>query len=551
MSLLKLRPYQDEAVAAVDQAFAESPAPAALVMATGLGKTVVMGKLIERALNTNLRPVMLVHRDELVHQSLDKIRALCGGATVGVVKGTRFDIDSDVVVASTPTLTNRLDVVRPDRFTATFVDECHHYVAETFRRVVEHFECGRTLGVTATLSRSDGHALGDVWSRVVFERDILFGIAHGYLCDVIGRRVVVEDLDMSTIKRSAGDYQKDALGEAMQHAEAGKVIAKAYREHATLPDGSLRRGIAFWPTVDAARQFADDFIAAGIPTEVITGDTPSEDRRAAYARVRSGETTVLSSCMVLTEGFDEPVISCVVMGRPTGHAGLYIQMAGRGLRPHPGKANCLILDVSGASAKHSLISVADLSGRPDVEVADDETLFEAIERTTAEVEGRVLTGKTRVEQVDLFGASMSAWLRTPAGSWFIPTRYGVVFLAPDPRGDELWAVGKTATPYARTGAKHLRRAAADQTEVRPDQWGWLRTGLPFAYAMAAAEQWAGRLDSTVAQRSASWRKRKGRPSLEQIAYAQRLRIDNAAEMNKAELSDAMSIVNAAKLLDRR
>lgn len=549
MSLLKLRPYQLEAIDALDKAFTDDPSPAAIQLATGLGKTVIMAEMIRRDLDADRKPLVLVHRDELVHQTVAKIKALCDGATVGVVKAERDEWHwPDAVVASVQSISRRLDRIPREEFTATYVDECHHAAARTYRETIAHFEAGRTAGVTATLSRSDNKALGEVWRRVVMTRDILFGILHGYLTDVRGRRVIVEDLDLSAVKRSGGDYQDGALGEAMEHAEAGKVIANAYREHATLPDGSLRKGIAFWPTVETAARFADDFTAAGIPTEVIVGDTPTEERQAIYRRVRTGETVLLSSCMVLTEGFDMPEISCVVMGRPTSHAGLYVQMAGRGLRPHPGKRDCLLLDVSGASARNSLIAIADLSGRDDVEVRDDETLSEAIERADTPSDARILTGKTSVLDVDLFGTSTSAWLTTPAGTWFIPTRHGVFFLRQDPAGDELWMVGKTATQYNRTGHTVNRRPVNDPRPVGVNQWGWIRSGLPLPYAMAVAEQWANELDPTIAGRSASWRKRSARPTDAQIGLAVRLGID-VTGMNKQAVSDAVSTVYAARMLD--
>lgn len=555
MTLLTLRPYQTEAIDAVEQSWQDSDDPIALVMATGLGKTVVMAEIVRRALDQGRRPMVLVHRDELVRQTEDKLGALCDGASIGVVKAERHELHADAVVASVQTISRRLDSIPTDRFTMTLVDECHHAAARTYRETIDRFEAGRTLGVTATLSRGDGQGLGDVFARTVFERDILFGIMNGYLADIRPCRVVVEGLDLSRVRRSGGDYQDGALGEAMQHAEAGKVIARAYREHATLPDGTLRKGIAFWPTVEAARQFADDFNAVGVPTEVITGDTPTGERQAIYARVRSGETLVLSSCMVLTEGFDMPEISCVVMGRPTNHAGLYIQMAGRGLRPFPGKRDCLLMDVSGVTSKHTLISISDLSGSGDdrVEVRDDETLSGAVERAVAEREGRKLTGKARLEQVDrasLFGASMSAWLRTHAGTWFVPTRRGLFFLAPDPSGGERWMVGKTATEYAKRGSAGQRRIVNHPSPVRPTEWGWIRSGLPLDYAMAAAEQWAAELDPTVSQRKASWRTRKAVPTDAQRDLAARYRIDTTG-MNKSQLSDAISVEVGSRTLDPR
>jgi hypothetical protein len=99
-----------------------------------------------------------------------------------------------------------------------------------------------------------------------------------------------------------------------------------------------------------------------VTAESVTSSSGAAERREAFARFDSGATTVLSSCMTLTEGFDAPQTSCVIIGRPTINPGLYIQMVGRGLRLHPGKDDCLVMDIAGASLKHSLAGVNDLEG---------------------------------------------------------------------------------------------------------------------------------------------------------------------------------------------
>jgi hypothetical protein len=114
------------------------------------------------------------------------------------------------------------------------------------------------------------------------------------------------------------------------------------------------------PDVRTAEALAKSFEARSVAAEVITGQTNSTDRKSAYERFNNGVTQVLVSCMVLTEGFDAPLTSCVIIGRPTLNPGLYIQMVGRGLRLYDGKTDCLVLDIAGASNKHSLAGVNDL-----------------------------------------------------------------------------------------------------------------------------------------------------------------------------------------------
>ena len=310
-------------------------------------------------------------------------------------------------------------------------------MAPTWRKALEDLGCWHetpAAGFTATLSREDHRKLGDVWQSAFARYDILFGIEGGYLSDVRGKQVTVDGLDLATVAKTTTDYQEGALGEALIASGAGEHIAAAYVEHA-----SDRPGVLFAPTVDSAHVFADDLNAAGIVTETITGTTPNDERLAIFHRHRTGDTQVLSNCMVLTEGWDSPHTSCAVIARPTQAPGLYVQMVGRVLRPYPGKADALVLDVVGVTATHALRSIADLS-KSKVEIRDDESLAEAVARQLAEEEAERAgkpadavraAGALAAVEVDLFHRSTSVWLRTYGGIFFIPTKAWTYFLWPE------------------------------------------------------------------------------------------------------------------------
>ena len=584
---LALRPYQTEALDALDHDWAEGLQRLAIVLPTGLGKTVVFSHLIHRALAEGRRPIVLVHREELAQQAAEKIRAVAPDVTVGIVKAERDEVSADVVVASVPTLARPARMLRYLAATQgarrlVIVDECHHAAARTWVEVLtalgafggqcpecmvdptddpitwcdcwdqdqqcddvrcrnrahapEHCPNGaRVAGFTATMSREDSRKLGDIWQKVSYTRDILFGIDNGYLTDVRGKAVTVEGLDLATVARSRGDYQDGQLGEALEASGAGEVIAKAYVEHA-----SDRPGVLFTPTVATAYSFADDLNAAGIRTEVITGTTSTEDRNLIYKRYQAGETQVLSNCMVLTEGWDAPHASCAVIARPTSSAGLYVQMVGRVLRPFPGKADALVLDVVGVAARHALRSIVDLTAT-DVTVQEGESLAEAIEREASERESRPAAkgraeGLIAAQDVDLFHRSASVWLQTEDGKWFIPTKDWTFFLWPE-AGGTLWKVGKVPTFQL-------------QRRDRGARGGWVREGLDIGYAMAFGEAEAADVDSTVSKRSASWRVKKQPPSDAQKGMAASWGITVTEGMTKAELSDALSIKIATKDLKR-
>lgn len=539
---LSLRPYQREAIDALHESW-NTHDRVAVVLPTGFGKTVVFSHLISEAHAAGTKVLVIVHREELAEQARQKIVSVSPDIEVGIVKAQRNEVAADVIVGSVQTL------ARPNRRAAIknvgmiIVDECHHAAARTWVEVLEHFgaygreyspdtlkfsgAATKTVGFTATLTRDDGKGLADVWQTVAFERDIMYGIERGYLCDVSARQVTVDGFDLATIARTRGDYSEGALGDAMESSGAGEVIADAYIEHA----GS-RPGILFAPTVSSAYSFAEDMNAKGIVTEVVIGETPAEERALMYKRFAHGETQVLANCMVLTEGFDAPHAAVAVIARPTSSAALYTQMVGRVLRPYPGKDEALVLDVVGISGRHKLRSLTDLS---HTEVRDGETLREARARIDDELaeferergERQKVAGERAHKIVDMFESSHSVWLRTNGGMWFIPFKGGQVVLWEAP--DATWQVG----------VKRERIAGE-----------WLGRGMTFEYAMAHGESIAAGIDPSVSSKSSSWRRAK--PSEAQLGLALRLKLapaDELTAMRKGALSDLLSIYFASKALD--
>jgi superfamily II DNA or RNA helicase len=497
-----LRPYQDAALAAVESGWSRGLLRPAVVAPTGDGKTVMFSELVRRRLAARGGvPAVFVHRDELAKQAQAKVHAMLGGsATVGIVKGQRNDVRADVLVCSVPTVQRAHRLRQLPALGLGIVDECHHAVADTWEstmRGLGAFDSTQFVGFTATMDREDGRHLGDIWEEVVFQRDVIDGIRSGSLVNPRGIRVQVEDLALDEVKRSRGDLQASDLGEAMLDADAGDAIARAYREHC--PD---RQGVIFAPTVATAYQFAQDMNEAGIATEVIEGQTPEDVRTDIYARFQSGQTQVLSNCMVLTEGWDAPWAEVAVIARPTQSAALYVQMAGRVLRPWPagGKVDALILDVVGVSQRHPLATLANLSTSV-ANVRDGESLAEALDREAKEKaesgpaipgEHRSLAGATLVSSlVDLFAGSSSVWLQTPGGVWFIPTRAGEFFLAPahERENKGLFYVGHAP----RRGQRGFQRVE--------------RAPMPMDVCMAWAEAYAEEADPAAAGKDTSWRNR--------------------------------------------
>ena len=363
-----LRPYQRQAVRAVEKAWAAGVRRPAIVMATGLGKTHVFAELCRKEAKAGRRTLVLVHRRELLDQAYEKVWS-AGGVRVGrLIAGLDDTREADVVIASVQTIGRRLGNWAHDHFDLVIVDEAHHASAASYRRIMEHFGCyvgsTRSLGVTATLARTDKRGLGDVWDDVVFKLETAWGIENDHLVSRVDAKIaVVSDLNLDTanVRTQAGDLHIGDLARAVAQSDAANVVARTYRQHAMGADRKPRRGIVFCPGVAVAEAFLEAFRVQKIKAAIVTGDTPTELRDQIYQAVRDGEIRVIVNCMVLTEGFDLPEVEVVVIARPTRSTPLYVQMAGRALRKAGGKESALILDVCGRTARKGLATPIDLS----------------------------------------------------------------------------------------------------------------------------------------------------------------------------------------------
>jgi hypothetical protein len=178
----------------------------------------------------------------------------------------------------------------------------------------------------------------------------------GYLAPVAGYRVET-DVDLSQVKTSMGDFVVSQLSRAVNVDGRNALVVRAFRE--LVPD---RRTLVFCVDVAHAHDLAAAFTHYGITAAAVTGDTPAEERAEILASFSSGRFQVLTNCMVLTEGYDQPAVDGIVLARPTKSALLYTQMIGRGTRPHPGKTDVTVVDIVDNSIKHRLVTLPSLFG---------------------------------------------------------------------------------------------------------------------------------------------------------------------------------------------
>jgi superfamily II DNA or RNA helicase len=357
--MMELRPYQDEVVDEFERKVAEGIRRIIIVAPTGAGKTVIAAEIIKRAAAKSQRVLFLAHRDELLVQPRDKLKNFFD-IIAGIIKAGR-DKDARpqalVQVAGVQTLywrgirTDRMELPAAD---IVFVDEAHHVRARTYQLILEQYPNAIIVGLTATPCRGDGRGLGNVFEAMIECPQIPELIKLGHLVPVKIFAPPAPNLRGVEVA-STGDYVIDQLSDRMNTDALVGDFVEHWLRHA-----QRRRTIAFAVDVAHSVHITNEMIKSGVRAEHVDGNTPQADREAILGRLASGETEVVSNCMILTEGFDLPDIGCIALVRPTRSLGLFRQMIGRGFRPAEAKSDVIILDHSGGVYRH---------GRPDDVIA--------------------------------------------------------------------------------------------------------------------------------------------------------------------------------------
>ena len=426
------------------------------VASTGFGKTLALSAVVgQRIGDSTAKACVLAHRDELTAQNRDKFGRINAAITTSVVDATSKSWGGQVTFAMVPTLTRERNLAAMPKLDLLVIDEAHHAVADSYRRIIDHVRDAnpeaRIFGVTATPNRGDKKGLRAVFDNVADQVRLGELIASGHL---VPPRTFVIDVGVQdklrAVRKTVSDFDMSEVAEIMDRAPITEEVIRHWQEKAT-----DRPTVVFCSTVVHAAHVAEAFNASGIPTGLIHGDLPGDERRNILAAFAKGEIRVITNVAVLTEGFDHPPISCVVLLRPSSYKSTMIQMVGRGLRTvdpaeHPGvvKTDCVVLDFGTSSLTHGTLEQdVDLEGKTtsgeapskicpsckaDIPLAScecpicGEVLVEDEGETREGVFGGALSGfvmteidllkRSSFEWVDLFGTE-DALLATGFSAW--------------------------------------------------------------------------------------------------------------------------------------
>ena len=368
--MLTLRPYQQEAVAAVYQHLRERDDNPCVVIPTGGGKTPVMATICRDAVVTWSGRVMIVaHVKELLAQSAEKLRVVCPEVKFGIYSAglKRRDTEAPVIVAGIQSIYKRACELGP--FDLILVDEAHlipadgegmyqQFLAEA-QVVSPHV---RVIGLTATPYRLKSGMIctpDHFLNEVCYEVGVRELIVQDYLSPLV-TKAGITGVDTSAVHVRGGEFVSSEVEDLMDQDE---LVEAACQEIIACTED--RRSVLIFTTGIKHGRHVQDVLQRqhGVECGFVSGETPTAERDATLKGFRDGKLRYLSNVNVLTTGFDAPNIDCVVMLRPTMSAGLYYQMVGRGFRLHPGKQNCLVLDFGGNVLRHGPVDAIRVEER--------------------------------------------------------------------------------------------------------------------------------------------------------------------------------------------
>lgn len=383
-----LRPYQEEAISSILKTF-ESENSQMCVLPTGSGKTVIFSNIIGKL---KLKTLVIAHTRELLFQCKKTLEREVDSISCEVFD-FKSNLDKDVTICSFQSGIRSKNLIRFKKldFDLLIIDECHRSACKGYRKIIDElgFSEKKLIGFTATPFRTDKKDINEIFKVISYEKDISSMINEGYLCDFVGFSVKTKIKIKGNILRR-GDFSCLNLEPIINTEQRNNVIVSQWIKIA-----NNEKTIGFCISIHHAKCLEKVFIEKGISCCHISGNTPKKKRERILKEFSDGKIKVLLNCKILTEGFDEPSVSCILMCRPTCSRGLYIQMIGRGGRLFNKKTHCKVIDFT--DNHNNIFKISNLVS-DKIEINDGESFLNFSERVKKDV------GEIIVENHKIFSA---------------------------------------------------------------------------------------------------------------------------------------------------
>ena len=366
-----LRPYQEVAVSDACNAL-DKHKNTLVVAPTGAGKTIMLSSLVGKRYKKGKRILVIQHRDELVKQNKEKFEKVNPYITTSIVNGKVKHWDGDAIFSMIQTMSRDRNLRDRPLFDMVVVDEGHHAAADTYVKVIDAVrmdnENAEIVGFTATPNRGDGKGLRSVFNNCAHQIELATLIREGFL---VRPKSYVVDLgindQLDSVTRRGKEYDMEEVAAIMDRRVINERIVEEWKEKA-----GDRKTVVFCSTVLHAEHVCEAFLRAGVKANFLIGETPKDERAKMLHDLEFGDMQVIVNVMVLTEGFDAPPVSCIILTRPCSQKGTMVQMIGRGLRildpelyPNTIKTDCIVMDFGTSILTHgALDEAANLDGRP-------------------------------------------------------------------------------------------------------------------------------------------------------------------------------------------
>jgi len=421
---MQLRPYQTEAVSAIRREWSEGKQRTLLVLPTGGGKTVVMSKVAEGAVQEGGRVLIMAHRGELLTQAADKLRMVTGiESAIEKAESSNLGSMFPVTVGSVQSLCRerRLANFPPDYFSTIMVDEAHHCLADSYQHVLNHFPNANVLGVTATPDKLLKKQMGKYFDSLAYEYTMRQAVKDKYLCPIKAQMIPLE-LNIRSVGVSEGDYRADDIGCALE-----PYLEQIADEMLTYCKG--RKTVVFLPLVVTSQKFCEMLKRRGVRAAEVNGESP--DRAQILEDFDNGHYDVLTNSMLLTEGWDCPSVDCIINLRPTKVRSLYQQIIGRGLRLHPGKEYLLVLDFLWLTERHDLCRPSSIVCKDAEEAAKIDRMVEENPAAVDLMEAEEQASKDAIVERERSLAQQLAEMRSRSRRLVDPLQFALSIAAED------------------------------------------------------------------------------------------------------------------------